>query len=111
LKLFTKIQKFIFISFKLSLKIHIKIHTRTELHNIYQCLLSHRAHSFAIICYLVTSFDPKYGSPSGRYIRTWMYTATTYQKLEVSNFYIKNTFKMYVNCISVKLNAKRPTDI
>jgi len=63
------------------LKIHVKIHTRTELHNIYQRLLSRTAHFFAIICYLVTSFYPKYGSPSGHYTRTWIYTATTYRNL------------------------------
>ena len=105
MQLFTKIQKCIFNSFKLSLKIHIKIHTRTQLHNIYQCLLSHTEHSFAITL-SVTSFDPKYESPSGCSTRTWMYIATIYQKLEVSHFYIKNVCKVYKG----KINCKKPQE-
>jgi len=59
-------------------------------HNIYDYLQLHTAHSSAVIYYWATSFDPKYGSLSGLYPRTWMYTATKHHKLQISRFHIKN---------------------
>lgn len=63
---------------------------RNKWHNIYVYQQLHTTHSSAVIYYLATSFDPKYGSSSGLYTRTWMYTKTKHHKLEISRFHIKN---------------------
>ena len=59
-------------------------------YNIYRCLQSHTIHSFSIIYYFVTSFDPKHGSSSGHYTRTWMYTETRYHKVgDLLSFFLE----------------------
>ena len=39
-----------------------------------------------------------------------MYRETKYHNLEISPFYIKNAFKMFVKCIRVKLITKEPKE-
>jgi hypothetical protein len=60
---------------------------------------------------VATSLDLEIGSSSGSDARIWLYTETKYLSLEISPFYIKNTFKVYVKCKMVKPVTKRPKDV
>jgi hypothetical protein len=54
--------------------------------------------------YLAASFGLHYSLSSDHYTRTrtWMHTETIYREVGDLRLYIKDIFKMYVQCIKVK---------